>query len=354
MAAYIVRRLAIAIVLVWLLSVITFVIYLKVPSDPAGFLVDVQHASPAEIAHAHHVLGTDRPAIVQYWKFLTRAVHGDLGVSWASIRFSNGAPVGRPVGHLVWSASLVTGSLVLGGFVLMLLIAVPLGAFVATRPRSLVDRLSLGFSVAAISTHPLVLGLVLQLFVGERWKLLPASQYCTLSKPSSAALAAWQQFAPFGTPRPCGGVGEWAHHLILPWITFALFFIAFYMRIVRARMLEVLDEPYVQTARAKGASEVRVVRAHALRNAIAPVVTMTAMDLGTAIGVAMYVEVVFGLPGLGRSLIGALEGTSGYDLPVILAITLVAAVAIILLNLVADVVQLAVDPTIARPGVSSA
>jgi peptide/nickel transport system permease protein len=113
-------------------------------------------------------------------------------------------------------------------------------------------------------------------------------------------------------------------------------------------MLEVLEEPFVRTARAKGASELRVIRSHALRNAIAPVVTMTAMDAGMAIGVAMYIETVFGLPGLGRTLIRALAGFQGYDLPVILGVTLVAAAGIILLNLVADIVLLVVDPTIAR------
>ena len=151
-------------------------------------------------------------------------------------------------------------------------------------------------------------------------------------------------------PEPCGGIGAWADHLVLPWITFALFFVALYMRIVRARMLEVLDEPFIRTARAKGASELRVIRSHALRNAIAPVVTMTAMDAGMAIGIAMYIETVFGLPGLGRTLIRALAGFQGYDLPVILAVTLAAAAAIIFLNLVADLVLLALDPTVARRG----
>jgi peptide/nickel transport system permease protein len=112
-------------------------------------------------------------------------------------------------------------------------------------------------------------------------------------------------------------------------------------------MLEVMEEPWVRTARAKGASEARVIRVHALRNAIAPVVTMVAMDAGMAIGIAMYIETVFGLPGLGRTMIRAVAGLQGYDLPVILAVTLVAAAAIILLNLVADIVLLMVDPTIA-------
>jgi len=345
---FVLRRLAVAVILLWILTVITFAIYLKVPADPAGFLVDLQHSSPAQIAQAHHILGTDRPALVQYGNYMGRLLHGDFGLSYATISFFDGHVEGVAVGHLVWKAALVTGSLALGGFVLLLLIAIPLGTFAATRPRSLVDRLALGFSVAAIATHPLVVGLLLQLFVGNRWKLLPASGYCTMSHPSAAAIDAWRRFAPTGVPKPCGGAGEWAWHLVLPWITFALFFVALYMRIVRTRMLEVLEEPWVRTARAKGASELRVIRAHALRNAIAPVVTMVAMDAGMAIGIAMYIETVFGLPGLGRTTIRALAGSQGYDLPVILAVTLVAATAIIMLNLVADLVLLAVDPTIAR------
>jgi peptide/nickel transport system permease protein len=350
MLGYTLRRVGIAIVLLWILSVVTFAIYLKVPADPAGFIVDVQKASPAQIEQAHHILGTDKPALVQYEKYMVRLVHGDFGLSWPTVVFFNGHVEGTPVGQMVWKASLVTGSLVLGGFVLLLLIAVPLGTFAATRPRSLIDRLTLGLSVAAISTHPLVVGLLLQLFVGNKWKLLPASGYCTVSSPSQAAIHAWEQFAPTGSQKPCGGVGEWAWHLLLPWITFALFFVALYMRIVRARMLEVLEEPWVRTARAKGASEFRVIRVHALRNAIAPIVTMSAMDAGMAIGIAMYIETVFGLPGLGRTMIRALAGFQGYDLPVILAVTMVAAAVIILLNLVADIVLLAIDPTVARQG----
>ena len=115
-------------------------------------------------------------------------------------------------------------------------------------------------------------------------------------------------------------------------------------------MLEVLEEPYVRTARAKGASELRVLSRHALRNAISPVVTMVGMDAGMAIGIALYVETVFGLPGLGRTTIVALRGFSGFDLPVIVAVVLVTAVAIILLNLLVDLALYAIDPTIARKG----
>lgn len=348
MLGYVLRRLAIAVVLVWVLSVVTFFMYFKIPADPAGFLVDVQHASPREIAKARHDLGVDQPAYVQYGKYVWRTLHGDLGISWSTISFLNGRPEGLRVGPAIVHAAQVTGSLVLGGVLLLLLIAVPLGTYVATRPRSFADRAAIGFSVAAISTHPLVVGLILQLFVGNRWHLAPPSGYCNFfSRPAAKPAPGFGSVA-IAEQAGCGGPVDWASHLVLPWLTFALFFVALYLRMMRTRMIEVLDEPYVRTARAKGASEPRVVRAHALRNAMPPIVTMLGMDVGTAVGIAMYIETVFGLPGLGRTTISALNNASGFDLPVIVGITLVTATAIILLNLIADLILLALDPQIAR------
>ena len=180
MIGYILRRLGIALILLWILSVVTFVIYLKVPADPAGFLVDMQHSSPAQIEHAHQILGTDRPAVVQYFKYMDRLLHGDFGLSWPTVVFFNGKVQGAAVGPMVWKALLVTASLVIGGFLLLLLIAIPLGTYCATKPRSFADRLTVVIGVAAISTHPLVVGLLLQLFVGNKWHLMPSSGYCTV------------------------------------------------------------------------------------------------------------------------------------------------------------------------------
>lgn len=347
MIGFVVRRLAIAVVLLWIVSVVTFFLYLKVPEDPAAFLVDMQKATPQQIAQAHHVLGVDEPVTTQYGKFVWRALHGDFGTSWGTIAFFSGEPVGEAVGPLVWDAAKVTASLAVGGLVLMLLVAIPLGTLAAARPRSWLDRVTTALGLAAISTHPLVLALLLQLFVGNRWDVAPSSGYCPLF--GSAA-----EPPPPGVVTPtgetCGGPVDWAAHLLLPWATFALFFVALYMRVARARMLEVLDEPYIRTARAKGASELRVVGGHALRNGISPIVTMIAMDAGLAIGIAMYVETVFGLPGLGRTTIYALGSQQGIDLPVILAVTLVAAAAVILLNLVVDLVLIGIDPRISRGG----
>jgi peptide/nickel transport system permease protein len=135
----------------------------------------------------------------------------------------------------------------------------------------------------------------------------------------------------------CGGVYDWTTHLILPWLTFALFFLPLYVRMIRARLLETMGEPYVLTARAKGASEVRALRRHVLKNALLPITTMLAMDLGTAITAAIYVETVFGLPGLGLTLVSAINGQTFYDLPFIVAVVFLVAATIVVLTLVVDV-----------------
>jgi peptide/nickel transport system permease protein len=336
MLPYVLKRLVVAVCLLFALTLVTFAMYSQIPADPAAFLIDLRLATPADIAKAHHELGVDRPLYVQYGKFVWRAAHGDLGISWNGIRLIGPNVAGAPVGPMVWHAAKVTASVALGGFSLLLLVALPLGTLSATRPRGLVDRLSLGLSLAAISTHPLVVGLLLQLFVGNRWHVAPPSGYCPLlgHDPDTG----------------CGGPLDWASHLALPWVTFALFFVALYLRMTRARMLDVLEEPYVRTARAKGASEARVIRAHALRNAISPIVTMVGMDAGMAVGICLYVEAVFALPGLGRTTIAALQGFTGYDLPVIVGVVLVTGTAILLLNLAVDLALYAIDPRITRQG----
>ena len=149
-------------------------------------------------------------------------------------------------------------------------------------------------------------------------------------------------------------------HLLLPWVTFALVFAAIYMRVLRSSLLDTLDDQYVQAARARGARESRVLLRHALPNAILPVLTMLAMEGGTALGVAIYVETVFGLPGLGRLAVRAFSGFPGFDLPVIAGLVLVGGLAVMLLNAAANVAYAVVDPRLrdarsdreqrARPG----
>lgn len=332
--SFLMRRLLIAAILLLALTTVTFVIFQAIPADPARNLLPPPPAQVTneEIQAARHALGVDKPLHVQYAKFVWRLVHGDFGLSWQ---------LTTPVGPLVIDALKVTASLALGGALLLLLLAVPLGSLAAARAGSVFDRLTVTLTLIAISTHPIVVGLVLRLFLADHLHLMPPSGYCSIF-PGAA-----QGFTDLAG---CGGVLDWAHHLVLPWISFALFLVAIYMRMVRSRMIFVLEQPYMQTARAKGAGELAVIRRHGLRNALAPVVTMLGMDLGMALGLAIYVETVFQLPGLGRLMIGAIQGVVGYDRPVILGVVVVTAVTVILMNLVADIVTALIDPRVRETG----
>jgi peptide/nickel transport system permease protein len=343
---YILRRVLISAFLLWLLTVITFALYYSIPSEPASFVIDVQHSTPQRIAKVHHELGIDKPITTQYAKFLWRMVHGDFGIAWEGIGFTNaGTLAGTHVGAETVRAAAVTGWLALGGVVVLLLLAIPIATLAATKAGSFLDRTLLAVTLVGISTHPIVVGVLLQTFFGNRWSLAPPSGYCGLLSKTPEVVERFNTHPPM-----CGGVADWASHMVLPWITFALFFVALYTRIVRVRLLDVLDADYVRAARAKGASELQVLRRHALPNALTPVITMIGMDIGAAVGVAVYVETVYGLPGLGRLTIGAIASDAGIDLPVLLAVVMVVGAAIILLNLIADLAIAAIDPTIERRG----
>ena len=346
---YVLRRLGIAVVLLFLLSVIAFALYFSIPSDPAFFLVDPQHSTAAQKATARHELGADRPVIVQYEKFVTRALRGDFGIAYEGISFtSQGVPEGTDVGRQVIRAAAVTGWLALGGVILLVLLAAPAAALAASRVGSWLDRSLITISLIGISLHPIVLGLILQRLFGNRWHIAPDSGYCSFL-PQKTAHPLGGITTPF-SESTCSGPVQWATHMALPWLTFALFFLALYMRIIRVQLLEVLGADYVRAARAKGASEQRVLRRHALPNAFGPIIAMMGMDIGTAIGIAVYVETVYQLPGIGRLTLAALSGSQGFDLPVILAIVLLVGAAIIVLNLIADLAQAAIDPTVSVRG----
>ena len=330
MVFYFVKRALWAVFLCWVLTIVTYLIFFQIPADPARFIVRAQ-ASPnsdleAQLEQARKELGVDKPIYVQYAKFLNRVVHGDLGNSYS------GGPFGdrdqRSVNDMLKEAAPVTLSLFLGAQVLYLLLALPLGTIAALRPGSLVDRAILVFVLIGISLHPLILGLVLRQTFAYRLHVAPGGGYCPLTGPAACS------------PQ------EWAHHLILPWISFAMIFAALYTRMTRAGVMETLNEHYVRTARAKGAPEHRVLRAHALRNALLPIVTMVGMDLGLAFGTAIFIEEVFGLPGLGSMAVDALRGSVGFDLPAITGVVIVVSVAIVAANFVVDLLYAWLDPRI--------
>ena len=326
MGAFLVRRLLSGLLLIVTLTFLTFFVFNEIPTNPACIVVACgphTTTTDAMIREADHRLGIDRSVFVQYGKFVWHLVSkGDFGSSWTQQ---------AKVGTMLGAALPVTASLVAGGMVLMLLLAVPLGSLAAVRPRSPADRGLLALTLAGIAVHPFVLGLLILRFFAGHLHIYDFS-YCPL----------------FGSvPSGCGGPFDWAGHLAVPWLVFALLFLPLYMRMIRVRMLETLNEPWISTARAKGASEPRVVFGHALRNAIGPVLPMLAVDAGTAITAAIYVETVFGLQGIGSLAVRALSGTQGgFDLPLTAGVVTVVGTFVVLLNVAADVAGAWLDPRI--------
>ena len=335
-----VRKVALGFALLIALASIAFWVNQAIPQDPGNFLLgNVQNPTREQIQQANHRLGVDRPALTQYADFMKELVRGDLGISWSTVQYEPGkGVVGQPVAGIVLRAAAITGSLVLGGIVLLVALVLPLGPWLASRAGTATDRTVLLIALAFVSTHPLVVALLLQLVFGRKLEWLPDQGYCPFFGNST--------FDPFSGAAPCGGPFAWASHLVLPWLSFSLLFLALYLRQIRTQSLDVLREPFVTVARAKGASEQQVLRRHVVPMVLTVAAAMVAMDIGTALGIALFIEVVFGLPGLGRLLITALQGFAGYDRPVIVGIVIVTAAVVVLANLVADLLGGVIDPRI--------
>jgi peptide/nickel transport system permease protein len=312
--AYLVRRIAWAGVLFLAITAVTYILFFILPVQKQQRVRRTEFAA----TDVRHELNINGPVYTEYVKFLSRMVHGDLGHSFVDR---------QKVMTIVKNAAPVTVWLVFGGAFFWLLIALPVGILSALRPRSLLDRLTMTGVLIGISAHPIWIGLMLSYFLGFRLHAVPLGGYCDLVNPATT----------------CGGPVQWAYHMLLPWLTFTILFAALYVRMIRANVLEVLDADYVQTARAKGASPWRVLRSHVLRNALLPVVTMLGMDMGLAFGGAVFVESVFGLPGLGQTAVASLRRQ---DLPTIMGIIVWSTLAILAFNLIVDLVYAAVDPRV--------
>lgn len=322
MFRYLIRRLLWAILLFIVITFVTFVIFFIAPSDPARANCGGEQAKPQCLKLAHEKLGLDQPVPVQYAKFLKRlVVDHSLGTSYAT---------GQSVNDAIKEAAPVTASLVFGGAVLWMIIALTVGIFSALRPRSVIDRIAMVFVLIGVSAHPVWIGLIFSYLFGYRWHITPIANYANF----------------FGAPADSGlpgGPWQWFYHMILPWCTFAILFAALYVRMIRANVMETMNEDFVRTARAKGAAERRVLHSHVLRNALLPVVTMLGMDIGIALGGAIFTETVYQLPGLGRTALIAIQSN---DLAVVQGVVVFATMAIIVFNLIVDLLYAWIDPRI--------
>jgi ABC-type dipeptide/oligopeptide/nickel transport systems, permease components len=320
MFEYLIRRFLWAAGMFVAVTVFAFVTFHVVPGNPALRGLPAG-ASQVDVRNRERLLGVDRPLPEQYGAFLWRlVVHQSLGNSWINR---------RSVNQIVGDAAPVTASLVVGGAVLWMLIAIPVGIISALRPRSLLDRIAMAFTLIGISAHPVWIGLMLSWGLGFRLGWFPITGYCDMIHPSIG------QF--------CGGPTQWAYHLVLPWFTFAALYAALYTRMVRASVMDALDAEWVTTARAKGGSFAHVLRVHVLRNAMLPIVTMFGMDIAVALGGSLFVETVWSLPGLGNT---AVQSLTNHDLPTTEGIIVFVALCVIVLNFFVDTAYSVLDPRV--------
>jgi peptide/nickel transport system permease protein len=317
MGRYIIRRLLWTVVLLLIVSAVTFIIFYIFPSADPAVLRAGRSPNPALIAHIRHTLGLDQPIYVQYWRYIKGVVlHFNFGYSY---QYS------QPVRQMILQRLPATISLTVGAVIVWLLIGLPIGILSAVKSRSAVDRMAMGGALVFISAPVYWLGLVaLYLFARD--------------------IGVVHIFPGSGTYTPLTtNPAKWFTSLLLPWIVLAASFAAFYSRLLRSTLIETMSEDYIRTARAKGLSERRVILRHGVRSAITPIVTVLGLDIGLLLGGAILTEIVFNIPGVGRL---AYDGIINADLPIIEGTVLFGAFFIVIANLVVDIVYALLDPRV--------
>lgn len=332
-ARYVIRRLLTMVVLMLVLSAITFSLFFLVPKVIGVDIGDAyapKNASPETQAQVKVKLGLDKPILVQYERFLKGLIVGRDYNAGPSVNHCPAPCLGysftneEPVLGLLKDRLPITLSLALGAAVMWLTFGVSTGVISALRRGTVIDRTAMTIALAGVSLPVYFTGLVaLSLFTfGPKWlQLFPSVGYASFKD------------------NPI----TWASHLMLPWIALAFLYSALYARLTRGSMLDTLGEDYIRTARAKGLSERRVIGKHGLRAALTPIVTIFGLDLGGLLGGAVLTEQVFSLPGVGKLSIDAITTN---DLPVILGTVLLAGLFIVVSNLLVDILYAFLDPKV--------
>ena len=311
MLSYILRRILSTLPVMGIVALFVFSLLYIAPGDPAAVIAGDQ-ASPADVERIRQGLGLDRPFLIQFGTWLWNILHGDLGTSI----FTN-----LPVSAMIAQRIEPTFSLMAITLVLTILVAVPLGVVAAWKAGTWVDRTIMAFAVFAFSLPVFVVGYVLAYVFALQFEWLPVQGYTPLA----------------------AGLWPWLQNLILPALALGTVYIALIARITRASMLEVLQQDYVRTARAKGLGQRNILFVHALKNAAVPIVTVIGIGIALLIGGAVVTESVFAIPGLGRLTIDAILRR---DYPVIQGIVLLFSFLYVLVNLMVDVTYTLVDPRI--------
>jgi peptide/nickel transport system permease protein len=307
-ARFLVRRLLQAIPVVIGVTIIVFLLIHLVPGDPARTALG-QHATPKAIENLHHLWGLDKSLPQQYWLFMKRLLSGNLG---ESLRFKQSA------GALVIERMPVTLWLLAYSTVLTILISVPAALLAASKQGALRDRTVRMLSVASLGIPGFWLGLVLIQYIAVEQRLLPSAGYGS-------------------------GFGGHLESLLLPSLTIAAGLVPLVVRSLRAELLKVAEADFVTTARAKGITERRIRLRHVLRNALAPSVTVLAVNISFLVGGTLVIEQVFSLGGVGTLM---LQGINARDFPIVQAVTLILALVVVFVNIMGDLIQALLDPRV--------
>jgi peptide/nickel transport system permease protein len=306
MSRWVMTRTAQMLAVVWGVMTLAFILAFIVPGDPARMVAGT-NASPEAVASIRHQLGIDQSLMSQYLHFIGRLLRGDLGVSFA---LQN-----QTVGSVIWRALPYTALLAIAGVLWEIILGIPFGIISAYRPKSFFDRLSTFSALFGLSTPPFWLGLMLLYFLAFKLSVFPLN-----------------------------GVGSpliW--YLILPSFTLGVGGAAFYSRIVRTTVINVLQSPFIEFAQLKGMPSSLILRRHVIRHALMPIVTMIGMDLGYFLGGVLIVESIFGIPGIGQL---AFRSISTLDVPMITGTVLVASVFMVVMNFIVDILYTFIDPRV--------
>jgi peptide/nickel transport system permease protein len=303
MALLILRRLVQAALILLGVAAITFLLLYALPADPA-VLIAGRSATPATVAAIRHELGLDQPLVVQFLHYLNGILHGDLGRSYTQK---------TAVFPLILARLPATLILMAAGIFVEVILGITLGTIAAVRRGGFIDRLVMMASFVGVSAPQFVVALLL-LYV-------------------FAATLGWFPMSGYGTP----------DHVVLPAVTLGVLGAGWYARMVRSAMIDVLNQDYVRTARAKGLSSTRIIFRHALPNGILPIIAMIGIDIGQFMSGVVVVEAVYGWPGIGQL---AWQAIQQVDIPIIMGVTVVSALAIVIGNLLADIIAPLIDPRI--------
>ncbi|MCV3272806.1 ABC transporter permease [Roseobacter sinensis] len=312
MTRYITMRVLSTIPVMVLVALFVFLMLRLAPGDPASVIAG-DYATAEDVARIREQLGLSDPIVVQFVRWVGALAQGDLGTSIFS---------GKPVTELIGQRIEPTILLALTTIVFAVVVAVPLGTIAAFRAGSLLDRVVMLFSVSGFSVPVFVLGYILIYTFSMSLKVLPVQGYKS----------------PF-----VEGLGPFLYHITLPTVTLSVIFIALIARMTRASVIEVLEEDYIRTARAKGQSELTILMRHALRNAAVPVVTVIGIGIALLIGGVVVTESVFNIPGLGRLV---LDAVLARDYPIIQGLILFFSFIYIFINLMIDLSYTLLDPRI--------